>query len=90
MPTVPGCVSQSALLDVAEAVAFGAGVVFVDHRAPPFDHLALDVDGQARPRGSRDFIDDTSYFRRTSSGSFSMRTNMVGTHWLAFALYFSM
>ena len=31
--------------------------------------------------------DDTSYFRRTSSGSFSMRTNMVGTSWVCVILY---
>ena len=37
-----------------------------------------------------DFMEETSYFWRTSSGSFSMRTNMVGTHWLILALYFSM
>lgn len=27
-------------------------------------------------------IDDTSWRRRTSLGSFSIRMNMVGTHWL--------
>jgi hypothetical protein len=26
--------------------------------------------------------DDRSYLARVSSGSFSMRTNIVGTHWL--------
>ncbi len=32
----------------------------------------------------------TSYLLRTSSGSLSMRMNMVGTHWLWVTLYFSM
>src|SRR3954471_885620 len=27
-------------------------------------------------------IDETSYCSRVSSGSFSIRTNIVGTHWL--------
>ncbi len=38
---------------IAEAVAFGAGVIFVDHRPPPFDHLALDLDRARRRRVDR-------------------------------------
>ena len=33
--------------------------------------------------------DDRSYFDRTSSGSFSIRTKWVGTHWALVILYFS-
>ena len=33
--------------------------------------------------------DERSYFVRASSGSFSMRTNIVGTHWLCVTRYFS-
>jgi hypothetical protein len=33
--------------------------------------------------------DEMSYFSRTSSGSFSMRTNMVGTNCACVTLYFS-
>src|SRR5207245_4238856 len=36
-----------------------------------------------------DCSDDTSYFLRTSPGSFSMRTNMVGTTWVWVTLCFS-
>src|SRR5579862_7086161 len=31
-------------VDVAHAVALGAGIIFVQHRAPPFDHPAFHVD----------------------------------------------
>ena len=34
-------------------------------------------------------IDETSYLARTSSGSLSMRTNIVGTTWLCVAWYLS-
>ena len=33
--------------------------------------------------------EDTSYLRRTSSGSFRKRTNMVGTSWVCVILYFA-
>ncbi|MEI9932683.1 MAG: hypothetical protein WDM89_19655 [Rhizomicrobium sp.] len=63
----------------------------MDHRAPPFDHPALHIDRTGLlQRWIADFIVETSYFARVSSGSFSIFTNMVGTHWLAFAWYCSM
>ena len=55
-PTEPGCASQSAAVDVRRARAFRCGVVLVDDRAPPLDHLALRLD-RARRRGvDRDLL----------------------------------
>ena len=34
--------------------------------------------------------EETSYFRRTSSGSLRKRTNMVGTSWVCVTLYLPM
>ena len=39
---------------VHEAVAFGAGVVLVDDRPPPVDHLALDLDRARRAAANAD------------------------------------
>ncbi len=34
--------------DVAQAIAFGARIIFVQHRPPPFDHLAFHFDRARR------------------------------------------
>ena len=39
---------------VAEAVALGSGVVLVDDRSPPVEHLLLDLDGAGRGRVDRE------------------------------------
>ena len=36
--------------DIAEAVAFRAGIIFVNDRPPPIDHPTLDLDGTRRRR----------------------------------------
>ena len=81
-PTEPLCASHSALSIDGEAVALGAGVVLVDDRPPPVDHLLLDLDrARARRRGRPAAGCDRSYAAARLGGSFSMRTNIVGTHW---------
>jgi hypothetical protein len=45
---------------VDEAVALGAGVVLVEHRAPPLDHLLLDRDGHGAAAWMAHSSDDTS------------------------------
>ena len=90
-PTVPLCASHSAELQMREAVALGAGVVLVDDRAPPVDHLLLDRDRAGRGGVDRAAAATTRRsFSRTSSGSFSMRTNMVGTTGVWVTWYCSM
>ncbi len=72
------------LLGVAvhEAVALGAGVVLVDDRAPPLDHLLLHRD-RARRGGVDDGLQRRQVVLRRARprASFSMRTNIVGTTW---------
>ncbi len=46
--------------------------------------------GQGAAAWTAIFMLLTSYFERTSAGSFSIRMNMVGTHWLWVTRYFSM
>jgi hypothetical protein len=43
---------------------------------------SLDGIGQGAAAWMAQRSDDTSYFRRTSSGSLRKRTNMVGTSWV--------
>ena len=67
--------------DPGHAHPLGARVVLVDDRAPPLDHPALHL-GRARGcrvhhRAQRGHVVGGA---RTSSGSLSMRTNMVGTN----------
>ena len=62
--------------------AFGAAVGLVDHRSEPLHHPPLHVDRAGRA-GVEDALDRRHVQRaRTSSGSASSRTNMVGTIWV--------
>ena len=82
-PTVPWWASQSLAVAVHEAVALGAGVVLVDDRPEPVDHLRLHL-GRARRGGVHDDLERRQVVARRAppSGSLSMRMNIVGTTWL--------